>query len=125
VAIQFNHTIVHAKDKKKSASFLTEILGLPAPVPFGHFLVMQTQNGASLDFIETDERFDTQHYSFLVSEDEFDQIFARIKDRKLAYWSDPGKNQAHQTYKFNGGRGVYFEDPSGHLMEIQTRPYFE
>jgi hypothetical protein len=22
-----------------------------------------------------------------------------------------------------GGRGVYFEDPSGHMLEIITRPY--
>jgi catechol 2,3-dioxygenase-like lactoylglutathione lyase family enzyme len=122
MAIELNHTIVHANDKRKSATFLSEILGLPAPVPFSIFLIVRTENRVSLDFIETSEKFDKQHYAFLVTEKDFDQIFARIKERKLPYWADPGKRQPGQTYIFNGGRGVYFEDPSGHLLEILTRP---
>ncbi len=120
MSINFNHTIVHATDKKESATFLAEILGLAPPEPFVHFLVVSFQNGVSLDFIETGDRFDKQHYAFHVSEKEFDKIFERIKGRRLTYWADPGRVKKNETYKHRNGRGVYFEDPSGHLYEILT-----
>ena len=121
--VEFNHTIIHARDKLASATFLSEILGLPAPAPFFHFLVVKTANGVSLDFIGTDETFDLQHYAFLVSEREFDQIFARIRERQLKFWADPAKTITGEINHHEGGRGVYFSDPSGHLLEIITRPY--
>ena len=120
---KLNHTIVHARDKRASAQFLSEILGLPAPVPFGPFLGVQTGNEVTLDFLETDEEIQTQHYAFLVSESEFDEIFARIRARKLRYFADPGRAQLNQINTRDGGRGTYFEDPSGNLLEILTRPY--
>jgi catechol 2,3-dioxygenase-like lactoylglutathione lyase family enzyme len=121
MSIDFNHTIVHATDKKKSATFLAEILGLGAPESlYNHFLVVRFQNGVSLDFVETSDRFDKQHYAFHVSEKEFDDIFERIKTRRLTYWADPGRVKKNETYKHINGRGVYFEDPSGHLYEILT-----
>lgn len=123
MAVEFNHTIIHARNKVESAKFLSDILGLPAPAEFGPFVFVKTSNGVSLDFFETDEKFDLQHYAFLVSEEEFDQIFSRIRARGLTYWDDPSKSNPGQTYTFNGGRGVYFDDPSGHFMEIHTRPY--
>src|SRR5437667_375162 len=64
-----------------------------------------------------------QHYAFLVSEKEFDQIFGRIKERGLDYWADPGRKEKGRINRHFGGRGVYFLDPSGHLLEIITRPY--
>lgn len=67
VSVEFNHTIVHSNNKRESASFMAEILGLPSPEPFGLFLVVRTQNGESLDFIETSDEFEKQHYAFLVS----------------------------------------------------------
>ena len=123
MAVQLNHTIVHARDKRASSTFLSEILGLPAAVPFGPFLGVQTGNGVTLDFIETDQPFEKQHYAFLVSEEEFDAIFGRIRARGMSYWADPGKSRSGETYTHNGGRGVYFEDPDAHLLEILTRPY--
>jgi catechol 2,3-dioxygenase-like lactoylglutathione lyase family enzyme len=120
MAVELNHTIVHARDKEKSARFLSEILGLPAPESSGWFTVVRTSNGVGLDYYETTEEFDAQHYAFHVSEPEFDQIFGRIKTRNLTYWADPGKTKAGQSYRHGGGRGVYFEDPSGHLLEILT-----
>lgn len=122
--IEFNHTLVHAYDKQKAANFVTEILGLPAPEPlFGHFLVVRTANAVSLDFIETTEKFAPQHYAFLVSDAEFDEIFGRIKARGVAYWADPAQKRSGAINTHFGGRGVYFEDPSGNLLEIITRPY--
>jgi catechol 2,3-dioxygenase-like lactoylglutathione lyase family enzyme len=123
MSIELNHTIVHARDKVKSATFLTEILGLPPPESFYHFLVVKTQNGVSLDFLETKEAFTTEHYAFLVSEGEFDEIFGRIRERGLEYWADPAGEKPGQINRNDGGRGVYFEDPSGHYLEIITRPY--
>jgi catechol 2,3-dioxygenase-like lactoylglutathione lyase family enzyme len=123
VSVQLNHTIVWCRDKKRSASFLTEILGLPAPEPFGPFLIATLANGVSLDFHETDEEITSQHYAFLLSEEEFDQAFGRISGQELAFWADPGLQRRAQINRADGGRGVYFKDPDGHLLEIITRPY--
>jgi catechol 2,3-dioxygenase-like lactoylglutathione lyase family enzyme len=123
MAVQLNHTIVAARDKQASAEFLAEILGLPAPAPFGPFVVVQTTNEVSLDFMDVDEQIRSQHYAFLVSEDEFDQIFGRIKERGLDYWADPFHNKPGEINTNDGGRGTYFEDPNGHNLEIITRPY--
>ncbi|MFC0397391.1 VOC family protein [Paraburkholderia rhizosphaerae] len=123
MGIQLNHTIVWCSDKQKSTRFIIDILGLPAPVPFGQMLVVQLDNGVSLDFFERDGPISMQHYAFLASEDEFDRAFARIRERGLQYWADPSKQRAGETYRHNGGRGVYFDDPDGHFLEIMTRPY--
>jgi catechol 2,3-dioxygenase-like lactoylglutathione lyase family enzyme len=120
---QLNHTIVAAHDKRTSATFLAEILGLPDPTPFGPFLVVEADNGVSLDYIETTGDIPPQHYAFLISEDEFDVIFGRIVERGLSYWADPHRDREGQINTNDGGRGVYFEDPDGHLLEIITRPY--
>jgi catechol 2,3-dioxygenase-like lactoylglutathione lyase family enzyme len=124
MAAGLNHTIVAARDREASASFLSEVLGLPAPTPFGPFLCVETANGVSLDFMSWgDHEISAQHYAFLVGEDEFDEIFGRIRDRDLPYWADPHKQQPGEINHHDGGRGVYWDDPSGHLLEIITRPY--
>lgn len=123
MAVQLNHTIVAVRDKQASATFLAELLGLAAPKPFGPFLIVETSNDVSLDYIETTDDIANQHYAFLVSEDEFDEIFGRIKQRGLTYWADPFHRQQGQINTNDGGRGVYFDDPDGHNLEILTRPY--
>jgi catechol 2,3-dioxygenase-like lactoylglutathione lyase family enzyme len=123
MSIQLDHTIVMARDKRASAAFLAEVLGLDAPVAFGPFLGVKTANGVTLDFLDTEDEIDPQHYAFLISEAEFDAIFSRIRERKLSYWADPYQRQLGKINTRDGGRGVYFEDPSGHLLEILTRPY--
>ena len=121
--VKLNHTIVHARDKRASANFYAEVFGFPRPVPFGPFLDVETANEVTLAFLETDAEIQVQHYAFLVSEAEFDQIFGRLQQRGLAYWADPGRTRQGQINRHFGGRGVYFEDASGHLLEIITRPY--
>jgi catechol 2,3-dioxygenase-like lactoylglutathione lyase family enzyme len=123
MAIKLNHTIVYARDKRASAAFMTELFALPAAKPFGPFLCVEVANEVTLDFIETGEPMQAQHYAFLVTEAEFDEIFGRIEARKLSYWADPHKSQPGAINHHDGGRGAYFEDPSGHLLEIITRPY--
>ena len=122
MSVQFNHTIVHARDPERSARFLSEVLSLPAPARVGPFVAVSTANGVSLDFLETQDEIDPCHYAFAVGESEFDAIFGRIRERDLPYWADPGKSQPGQINHRKGGRGVYFEDPNGHFLEILTRP---
>jgi catechol 2,3-dioxygenase-like lactoylglutathione lyase family enzyme len=121
--VQLNHTIVACRDQQRSAAFLTEILGLPPATRFGPFLVVQADNGVSLDFSETSEEIKAQHYAFLVGEEEFDASFGRIREREVAYWADPGQRRRGEINTRDGGRGLYFEDPDGHMLEILTRPY--
>jgi len=123
VSVDLNHTIVACRDQQRSAAFLTEILGLPAASRFGRFLVVSTDNGVSLDFAETEAEITAQHYAFLSSEEEFDAIFGRITERGIQYWADPRRTRAGEINRNDGGRGVYFLDPDGHLMEVITRPY--
>lgn len=123
MSVQLNHTIVSCRDQQRSATFLTKILGLPAPKPFGPFLVVELSNGVSLDFHETHKEIASQHYAFLIGEDDFDSIFGRIREQGLEYWADPGQHRAGEINRRDGGRGVYFEDPDGHLLEIITRTY--
>ena len=124
MAVQLNHTIVHAKDKVASANFLSEILGLLKPKPFGPFMVVDTANGVSLDFISAeDHELIVEHYAFLVSEVEFDEIYGRIRDRGLDYFADPALRTKGEINRHDGGRGVYWLDPNGHVLEIITRPY--
>ncbi|MCI2420784.1 VOC family protein [Saccharopolyspora sp. K220] len=123
MAVQLNHTIVAATDKIASARFLADLLGLPEPEPFGPFVCVQTSNDVTLDYLETDGEIIAQHYAFLVSEAEFDEIFGRIKAQQLAYWADPAHQEPGRINTRDGGRGVYFDDPDGHILEILTRPY--
>ncbi len=121
--IQLNHTIVHARDSLASATFLADMLGLAPPVRLGPFHGVTLDNGVTLDFITHDGDMLTAHYAFLVSEEEFDTIFKRIVERQLSYWADPGHQQAGRINHNDGGRGVYWNDPDGHYLEILTRPY--
>jgi catechol 2,3-dioxygenase-like lactoylglutathione lyase family enzyme len=125
MVVQLNHTIVGARDKHESAAFLTEILGLPAPVAFGHFLVVNLDNGVSLDFDDVGPEAEVvpQHYAFLISEAEFDHVHERVVARGLTIWPNPWQGNEGQINHNDGGRGFYFEDPSGHFLEVLTRPY--
>ncbi|MGI5501233.1 VOC family protein [Lentzea sp. CA-135723] len=121
--VQLNHTIVHSSDQERHARFLTELLGLPDGVRFGPFTVVEVANGVSLDYMTVPGPITVQHYAFLVTEEEFDQIFGRIQERGLEYWGDPHGSMPQQINHNDGGRGVYWRDPDGHALEIITRPY--
>jgi catechol 2,3-dioxygenase-like lactoylglutathione lyase family enzyme len=123
MSARLNHTIVSARDHRSSALFLSRILGLDPPFLLGPFAVVSVGDDLTLDFMQTEGDITPQHYAFLVSESEFDEIFARIKARGLAYWADPHQKKRGRINSWDDGRGVYFEDPDGHLLEILTRPY--
>jgi catechol 2,3-dioxygenase-like lactoylglutathione lyase family enzyme len=124
MSVELNHTIVAVRDKKAAADFLAAILGLEVGAPLGPFIPVETGNGVTLDFMDTDpEEISTQHYAFLVSEEEFDAIFGRIQEARIPFYADPAHQEAGRINHRDGGRGAYFDDPNGHNLEIITRPY--
>ncbi len=123
MSVRLNHTIVWCRDKHRSAQFLADILGLPQPKPFGPFWIVELNNEVSLDFHDKEGEISKQHYAFLVSEEEFDEAFGRLSRQRLSYWADPARRRPGEVNRNDGGRGVYFEDPDGHFLEIITRPY--
>ena len=123
MGIKLNHTIIQATNAEESAKFLAEILGLGSPTAFGPFIVVKTENEVSLDFRSTTNEIKPRHFAFIVSENEFDEIFNRITQRQIIYWADPGRKKPQQINHNDGGRGCYFLDPNGHFLEIITRPY--
>jgi len=125
MAVQLNHTIAFAHNAEASATFLSQVLGVAEPVRYGPFLVVEVDNGVSIDFMEVDAEHEIahQHYAFLVSDEEFDVIYGRILERGLDHYADPHAQLKDQINTHDGGRGVYWADPAGHLLEIITRPY--
>jgi hypothetical protein len=121
--VHLNHTIVEAEDRDLTADFLIDILGLAPATTFGPFRVVELGNDVSLDVIQTTGPVHPQHYAFLVSEEEFDQIWSRIKQQQLTFWADPFHRYPCQINTNDGGRGLYWNDPNGHNLEIITRPY--
>jgi catechol 2,3-dioxygenase-like lactoylglutathione lyase family enzyme len=120
---QLNHTIVWCTDKHRSSAFMAEMLGLPEPVPFAHFMVVALENGVSMDFMEKGGAVSPQHYAFLVDDAGFDAGMAKIAGKGLEYWADPARSQPGEINCHWGGRGVYFPDPDGHLLEMITKTY--
>jgi hypothetical protein len=105
MTVELNHTIVATRDPEASARFLADVLGLPEPAPFGPFMVVETGNRVSLDYLETDGEIVSQHYAFLVTEEEFDQIFGRIEERELPYWADPGRRRLARSTATTAAEG--------------------
>ena len=122
MTITLNHTIVVARNAEAAATFVTGLLGLAPPKRLGHFVVVQVGE-TSLDYVSSDGEIEQRHFAVLASEEEFDQIFARIKAQGLKYWADPFRKQPDAINTYDDGRGVYFDDPNGHLLEVITRPY--
>jgi catechol 2,3-dioxygenase-like lactoylglutathione lyase family enzyme len=124
MAVELNHTIVHARDRQESADFLARILGLEVGEPWGPFLPIAVSNGVTLDYVQAgDYEIQTQHYAFLVTEAEFDGILERLEAEGITYYPEPHLSSPGQINRNDGGRGLYFLDPSGHGMEAITVPY--
>lgn len=120
---RLNHTIVWSADRTKSARFLAEMLGRPAPSKFGRFDVVELDNGVSLDFADLTGPIQQQHYAFLIREEDFDAVLARIQQKGVPHWADPMRSRPGEINHNDGGRGVYFADPDNHQLEVITRPY--
>ena len=122
MSVELNHTIIPARDRWASAKFLADILNVEAGPEWGHFVPIRTANGVTLDFADRED-FRPQHYAFLVSEAEFDAALARIRAGGVRHYATPRRERPGEINHLYGGRGVYFEDPNGHLLELITKPY--
>lgn len=123
MGVELNHTIAWCSNKTRSAEFLTDVLGLPKARRFMHFLVVELSNGVSIDYFETTDHIAIQHFAFLVSDSEFDEVYERLSKGGIEIWADPARTKPGEINRNDGGRGLYFLDPDGHMMEIITRPY--
>ncbi len=124
MSIELNHTIVAARDPQASAQFLAGLLGVVVDPPLAHFTPVTLANHVTLDYDHSPDPIQPCHYAFLASDAEFDAAFGRIREGGIAFFADPACRQADQIYRRegDGGRGVYFRDPDGHLLEILTQP---
>ncbi|MEO5586107.1 MAG: VOC family protein [Novosphingobium sp.] len=123
MTVQLNHTIVWCRENRRAGRFLADMLGRPEPKTFLHFQIVELDNGVSIDFMAKDGEIAMQHYAYLVDDATFDRGLARIGALGLAYWADPARSKPSEINRHDGGRGVYFEDPDGHLLELLTTPY--
>ena len=123
MAVSLNHTIVWSSDQTKSSRFFADMLGRPPPIRYGHFDVVKLDNGVSLDFARSEGPIQSQHYAFLIGEADFDAVLHRIRELRLEHWADPMRASPGEINFNDGGRGVYFLGPDGHLLEAITRPY--
>jgi catechol 2,3-dioxygenase-like lactoylglutathione lyase family enzyme len=119
--ITLNHTIVPSRDKDASSRFFARIFGLSSPGSMGHFAQVHVNDDLSFDW-DTRQGFESHHYAFLVTDQEFDEIFGRIKGENVRYGSEPNAPANGEINRRRGGRGLYFADPDGHLLEIMTTP---
>lgn len=123
MSVELNHTIIWCSDKDTSSTFLARMLGRPSPETFYHFKVVRLDNGVSLDFMQKDGKVSPQHYAFLISEADFDAVLGRIRAENVGHWADPSRTHPNEINHNDGGRGVFFTDPDGHVLEVITRPY--
>ena len=123
--VEFNHHILLAKDKQKTAEFLTRLLDLPEATPAdgavpGFFLCIHFKNDVTLLIAEVKEH-PMGHYAFKVPQEDFERVLQRLREWNIDYWADPRRQRPSECYEENGNRGLYFIDPSGHGMEILTQ----
>jgi catechol 2,3-dioxygenase-like lactoylglutathione lyase family enzyme len=121
MTIMLNHTIVPARDKMAAARNFAQIFGLSFDGASSHFAPVRVNETLTLLFDE-DASFESHHYAFHVSEPEFDAIFCRVKDAGISYGSAPWSLNDGKLNDWNGGRGVYFKNPDGHILELMTVP---
>jgi catechol 2,3-dioxygenase-like lactoylglutathione lyase family enzyme len=121
--VDLDHIIVHATDPRRSATALAELLGVPVLPDWGPFVRVQTSNRVTLDYMRDDPPFTAQHCALLVDDETFDAAHRRLLDAEIPIYADPWRRQPGEINHLYGGRGVYFDDPDGHLMELITTPY--
>lgn len=122
MTITLNHTIVPCFDKEESAELYCRLFGFEKLGKFSRFFVVRVNDTLCLDF-DSRDKFESHHYAFKVSEQEFDEIFARLQAERLSYGSGPSEAENMKINHNYGGRGVYFRDQNGHLLEMLTADY--
>jgi hypothetical protein len=120
--MELNHTIVWATDEVAAAREVAGLLGLPDPVRWGPFEIIELANGVIHDNHPTTDPVPPQHNDYLFTDQEFQRVIGRLEERGQTYWADPGLDREGINTN-DGGRGAYFRGPDDHLYEVITRPY--
>ena len=118
-----DHTIVPARDKEGSARFFARIFGLEYKGLWHHFAPVKVNETLSMDFDDAGERYDIHHYAFITSDEEFDAVLERVKQEDIPFGSGPFSLEDGEINHHFGGRGFYFRDPNGHVLEVITHTY--
>ena len=121
--ITLNHTIVPSHNNVDSAKFYAKIFDFEFVKEWAHFAIVKVNSSLSLDFVTATKEFSSHHYAFKVSDQEFDNIFNRIKSNQISFGSGPRSLEDGEINHHHNGRGVYFKDPSNHILEIITTDY--
>jgi catechol 2,3-dioxygenase-like lactoylglutathione lyase family enzyme len=121
MTISLNHTIVPVRDKVAGAKFFARVFGVRRGRT-NYFAPVKVNKALTFLFSDEDKTFDSHHYAFHVSNKEFDAIFGRIKKAGIVYGSAPWSTEDGKLNDWGGGRGLYFKDPDGHLLELMTVP---
>jgi catechol 2,3-dioxygenase-like lactoylglutathione lyase family enzyme len=122
MTITLNHTIVPTREKEAAARFFADLFGLAFEGTDGHFAPVKINDTLTLLFDDDVEAFESHHYAFHVSDAEFDAVLKRVKAAGLPFGSAPWSLADGKLNDWNGGRGFYFKDPDGHLLELMTVP---
>lgn len=126
MTIKFDHTIVVSNDRSISATFFRSLFDLPEAPSWGPFTNVQLSDGTLIQFAEPPvENIQPQHYAFHVTDNLFDAVVKRLSDGAVRYWADPHLTEESRINHHHNGRGVYFKDPAGHLMEVLTQSYLQ
>ena len=120
MSIELNHTIIPSADKVIASSFYTRIFAFECLGRVSDFYAVRVNDTLTLDFKDSNE-FTINHYAFKVDDENFDKIYAKIKEEEIIYGSDPYDLENMQLNRWHGGRGFYFRDPNGHILEILTQ----
>jgi catechol 2,3-dioxygenase-like lactoylglutathione lyase family enzyme len=120
---RFNHTIVASTDASQMSEFYRDLLEAHQAPSWGPFINLRIADDVLLQFAAPPMEFPPQHYAYLVDDAHFDRAYRTIVDRGLEHWADPQRSKPGEINNEHGGRGVYLLDPSGHYLELITRPY--
>ncbi len=123
MSVSFNHTIIASKDRARSAAYFRDLLELGEAPSWGLFTNIVLDDGVLLQFAEPPVDIQMQHHAFLLDDDLFHRAYARLVEADIDHWADPQMRRKGECNSEHGGRGVYFFDPSGHAIELITRPY--
>ncbi len=120
---RFNHTIIASTNPAEMAAFYRDLLEADELASWGPFVNVGIAEGVMLQFATPPVEFPPQHYAYLLDDDHFDRAYARITSLGREHWADPQRTRPGEINNEHGGRGVYLLDPSGHYLELITRPY--
>ncbi|MFJ2617762.1 VOC family protein [Glutamicibacter sp. NPDC087344] len=119
----FNHTIIASHDPTQMATFYLALLEATRQPSWGPFENITIAGGVLLQFAAPPQSFPPQHYAYLLDDAHFDRAYRSICAEGIEHWADPQRQRPGQINTEHSGRGVYLLDPSGHYLELITRPY--